>query len=145
MISAAVRLQTEQLNTTSIGIDVQPSIEALHELIACQIAAAKSVEHSIPEIGAASVKLTETLSLIYKMAWTSFPALMRLGRVKKRKQQIENENEILRNATDLFQTGEFCCMIIEPLVQGASGMRMYSAKFLDQLTLQIKIRTIIGF
>lgn len=50
----------------------------------------------------------------------------------------ENENEILRNATDLFQTGEFCCMIIEPLVQGASGMRMYSAKFLDQLTLRAK-------
>jgi adenosylmethionine-8-amino-7-oxononanoate aminotransferase len=50
----------------------------------------------------------------------------------------ENEAELLRHAESLFQTGDFCCMIVEPLVQGASGMRMYSAEFLDQLTLVAK-------
>ena len=44
-----------------------------------------------------------------------------------------NESDVLENAKELFQTEEFCCLIVEPLIQGASGMRMYSSEFLDQL------------
>ena len=46
----------------------------------------------------------------------------------------ENEKAILENAKQLLEGGDFAGLIIEPLVQGAAGMRMYSAKFLDQLT-----------
>ncbi len=46
----------------------------------------------------------------------------------------KNEANILNKAESLFQTGEFAGMIIEPLIQGSSGMRMYSAEFLDELT-----------
>ena len=46
----------------------------------------------------------------------------------------ENENSILEHAKKLFSTGEFAGIIVEPLVQGAAGMRMYSSDFLDQLT-----------
>lgn len=45
----------------------------------------------------------------------------------------ENQASILARAEELFSTGEFAGMIVEPLVQGASGMRMYGAEFLDQL------------
>ncbi|MEJ6777440.1 MAG: adenosylmethionine--8-amino-7-oxononanoate transaminase [Crocinitomicaceae bacterium] len=45
----------------------------------------------------------------------------------------ENEDLILLHAQSLFETGEFAGMILEPLVQGAAGMRMYSAAFLDKL------------
>lgn len=46
----------------------------------------------------------------------------------------ENEATILNQAEKLFSSGEFAGFIVEPLVQGAAGMRMYSSKFLDQLT-----------
>jgi len=46
----------------------------------------------------------------------------------------ENEKAILEKANELFATKEFAGLIIEPLVQGAAGMRMYSAEFLDKLT-----------
>ncbi len=46
----------------------------------------------------------------------------------------ENEESILENTKSLFQSNEFAGMIIEPLVQGAAGMRMYSSEFLDKLT-----------
>lgn len=45
----------------------------------------------------------------------------------------ENEATQLTKAENLFQTGEFAGLIVEPLVQGSSGMRMYSADFLDKL------------
>ena len=45
-----------------------------------------------------------------------------------------NEEQILKRAEDLFKTGEFAGMIVEPLVQGAAGMQMYSPVFLDRLT-----------
>lgn len=46
----------------------------------------------------------------------------------------EKEKEILVHVKSLFETGDFSGLIVEPLVQGAAGMRMYSADFLDQLT-----------
>lgn len=45
------------------------------------------------------------------------------------------ESEVLHHAENLFQTNEFACLIVEPLVQGSAGMRMYSVDFLDKLVL----------
>jgi len=45
----------------------------------------------------------------------------------------EQEQLALEQAEALFQTGEFACVIVEPLVQGSAGMCMYSAEWLDQL------------
>lgn len=47
---------------------------------------------------------------------------------------IENEAAILLQAEILLKTGEFSCLIVEPLVQGSAGMRMYRPAFLDALT-----------
>lgn len=47
--------------------------------------------------------------------------------------ESEQEERILIEAQNLFATGEFAGLIIEPLVQGSAGMRMYSASFLDRL------------
>jgi len=44
-----------------------------------------------------------------------------------------NEILVLEQAEALFATGEVSSFIAEPLVQGASGMRMYSPEILDQL------------
>lgn len=40
----------------------------------------------------------------------------------------------LQQAEELFQSGEFAAVIVEPLVQGSAGMCMYSADWLDELT-----------
>jgi adenosylmethionine---8-amino-7-oxononanoate aminotransferase len=45
----------------------------------------------------------------------------------------EREEELLNKAKQLFETGEFAGLIVEPLVQGSAGMRMYSADFLGKL------------
>ncbi len=45
----------------------------------------------------------------------------------------ENELEQLAYAEKLFQTNEFAAVIVEPLIQGSSGMRTYSSSFLDSL------------
>ncbi len=45
-----------------------------------------------------------------------------------------NHVELLSKAESLFKTNEFAALIVEPLVQGSAGMRMYSATFLDELT-----------
>lgn len=47
---------------------------------------------------------------------------------------IENKEAILSTARQLFSTNEVAVLIVEPLVQGAAGMRMYSAEILDELT-----------
>jgi len=44
-----------------------------------------------------------------------------------------NETQVLKNAQLQMKTGNVACVIIEPLVQGASGMKMYSGEFLDEL------------
>ncbi len=54
-----------------------------------------------------------------------------------------NEDAILARTKTLFETGEFAGMIVEPLVQGAAGMRMYSASFLDQLTAIAKANDVL--
>jgi len=46
---------------------------------------------------------------------------------------VEKEEKILAKAEQLFQSGEFAAVIVEPLVQGSAGMRMYSAKWLSRL------------
>lgn len=46
----------------------------------------------------------------------------------------DKEQEVLNAAEKLLSTNEFSSLIIEPLVQGAAGMRMYSSEFLDKLT-----------
>lgn len=44
----------------------------------------------------------------------------------------ENEKDVLKSIEALFQSGEFAGFIFEPLIQGAAGMRIYSADFLDK-------------
>ncbi|MCB9223034.1 MAG: adenosylmethionine--8-amino-7-oxononanoate transaminase [Crocinitomicaceae bacterium] len=50
----------------------------------------------------------------------------------------QNQAEVLRQAKDLFETGEFAGFIFEPLVQGAAGMRIYDQSILDQLIQMAK-------
>lgn len=45
----------------------------------------------------------------------------------------KTEIKILLQAEQLFQSGEFAGIILEPLIQGSSGMRMYSVSFLEEL------------
>lgn len=45
----------------------------------------------------------------------------------------ENHLEVIQKAKDLLSTGEFAGFIFEPLVQGAAGMRIYEAAWLNQL------------
>ncbi len=44
-----------------------------------------------------------------------------------------NEDEVVEKLENLLKTGEYSAFIFEPLVQGASGMRMYSPEVLDRL------------
>jgi adenosylmethionine-8-amino-7-oxononanoate aminotransferase len=45
----------------------------------------------------------------------------------------KNQNEVLEQFKRLIVAGDVCAFIFEPLVQGAAGMRLYSASFLDTL------------
>lgn len=49
-----------------------------------------------------------------------------------------NENEVLTKLENLLKTEEFAAFIFEPLVQGAAGMRMYSATILDKMMKMCK-------
>jgi adenosylmethionine-8-amino-7-oxononanoate aminotransferase len=46
---------------------------------------------------------------------------------------IDNIDEVLQKAKDLLSTGDFAGFIFEPLVQGAAGMRIYEAEWLNEL------------
>jgi adenosylmethionine-8-amino-7-oxononanoate aminotransferase len=46
--------------------------------------------------------------------------------------ELNSETE-LKKAEKLFKSGEFAAMIVEPLVQGSAGMRIYSVEFLEEL------------
>ena len=60
--------------------------------------------------------------------------------------ESDKEAEILTKAEKLLSTKTFASLILEPLVQGASGMRMYSSNFLDQLSaIAKKYETIVIF
>lgn len=45
----------------------------------------------------------------------------------------QNEKDVLEKAKILFESNEIAGLIVEPLVQGSAGMRMYSVGFLDKL------------
>lgn len=44
-----------------------------------------------------------------------------------------HEEAALKKAAELFETGEIAGIIVEPIIQGSAGMRIYSAEWLDQL------------
>lgn len=46
---------------------------------------------------------------------------------------LEKENQILEDAHQKMKSGDYGCLIVEPLVQGSAGMRMYRPDFLDKL------------
>lgn len=50
----------------------------------------------------------------------------------------KTEDEILKNAENHLKSGEFGCLILEPLIQGSAGMRIYSVSFLEKLTTLAK-------
>jgi adenosylmethionine-8-amino-7-oxononanoate aminotransferase len=45
----------------------------------------------------------------------------------------ENAEMVLQKMEDLFQTSEFAGFILEPLVQGAAGMRIYRPEWLERM------------
>jgi len=45
----------------------------------------------------------------------------------------KNEMAVLEKADEFLSTGEYATLIVEPLIQGSSGMRIYSSFFLDKL------------
>ena len=55
----------------------------------------------------------------------------------------EKEASILSSAQILFETGEIAGLIVEPLVQGSAGMRMYSADFLDKLVALAQVNKVL--
>ena len=58
----------------------------------------------------------------------------------------ENEQEQLAYTEKLFQTNEFAAVIVEPLIQGSSGMRTYSSSFLNSLVnLAKKYKVLVIF
>ena len=56
---------------------------------------------------------------------------------------LENEDLLLEKAEELFKTNEFAGIILEPLVQGSAGMRMYSASFLENLVILAKKNSVL--
>lgn len=52
----------------------------------------------------------------------------------------ENENSILSNLEKMLNIGgdKFCALIVEPLLQGAAGMRLHRVRFLEKLIELVK-------
>ena len=58
----------------------------------------------------------------------------------------EKEETLLAKAETLLKLNQYAALIVEPLVQGSSGMRMYSPQFLDELVkLAKKYHTLVIF
>jgi len=55
----------------------------------------------------------------------------------------DNYQEVIQKASDLMSTGEFAGFIFEPLVQGAAGMRIYEAEWLDELVTIAKANSVM--
>ena len=55
----------------------------------------------------------------------------------------ELEKSTIEKAEKLFQTNDFSALIVEPLIQGSSGMRTYSSEWLDQLVKLAKKHNVI--
>jgi len=55
----------------------------------------------------------------------------------------QNERKLLEQAKLLFQTNEFAALILEPLVQGSAGMRIYSVDFLDKIVSLAKEHNVL--
>ncbi len=45
----------------------------------------------------------------------------------------KNDKDLLKDAEKLLKTGDIACLIIEPLIQGSAGMRIYDPGILNQL------------
>ena len=50
----------------------------------------------------------------------------------------EKERELLQKAEECLSKREHCALIVEPLIQGSAGMRMYSIDFLEKLVALAK-------
>jgi adenosylmethionine-8-amino-7-oxononanoate aminotransferase len=58
----------------------------------------------------------------------------------------EKEETLLAKAETLLKLNQHAALIVEPLVQGSAGMRMYSARFLDELVkIAKKHQTLVIF
>lgn len=55
----------------------------------------------------------------------------------------ENESFVLQQAKNWFESNEIAGLIVEPLVQGSAGMRMYSVDFLDKLVALAKKNNVL--
>jgi adenosylmethionine-8-amino-7-oxononanoate aminotransferase len=58
----------------------------------------------------------------------------------------EEERTILEQAEELLKSNAYCCLILEPLIQGSAGMRIYSVEFLNELTkIAKKYQTLVVY
>lgn len=55
----------------------------------------------------------------------------------------ENETEVFSQFKNFVDTGKIASFIFEPIIQGASGMRIYSARLLDQMIAYAQSNDII--
>ncbi len=56
---------------------------------------------------------------------------------------LENIDEILETCNQICKKQEVAAIILEPLVQGAGGMKMYEARYLDEILALIKKNDIL--
>lgn len=58
----------------------------------------------------------------------------------------KREEEVLEKLKTLLESGEIAAVIVEPLIQGSAGMRVYSPEFLDELiVLSHKFEALVIF